>query len=324
MRVRSGVVLAVTAAALGPAFAHTSPAGADWAPLHSYRGAVPVLAYHGIHAVTDPSRDPYSVSPAQFASHMTMLSQAGFHAISIAQYAAFAAGNVAALPDRPVLITFDDGLVDSYLGADQILARLGMRATMFVITENARRTKAGLPELAKLGAMAAGGHWDLQEHAHAGHVLIPTGPRGRTGPYYANLLYRDGARETFTAFKRRVSYGHPHRSATDGRADPRLRAACLRTALRQLRPARRQLRTIAAWERSWLARTFKVFFIQDRRVYNLPGNVIGQRYGITPSTTAAGRSTNGSHGRCRRAPGRPPRPRRRLDRLVRSGRGCSS
>ncbi len=43
---------------------------------------------------------------------------------------------------------------------------------------------------------------------------------------------------------------------------------------------------IPAWESGWLQRTFKVFFVQDRRVYNLPGNPIGQRYGVRASTTA--------------------------------------
>ena len=49
---------------------------------------------------------------------MAMLAADGFHAISIAQYARFAGGDVAALPDRPILITFDDGRLDSYQGAD--------------------------------------------------------------------------------------------------------------------------------------------------------------------------------------------------------------
>ena len=43
---------------------------------------------------------------------------------------------------------------------------------------------------------------------------------------------------------------------------------------------------IPAWESGWLRRTFKAFFVQDRTVYNLPGNPIGQRYGIRADTTA--------------------------------------
>ena len=43
---------------------------------------------------------------------------------------------------------------------------------------------------------------------------------------------------------------------------------------------------IPAWESGWLQRMFKVFFVQDHRVYNLPGNPIGQRYGVRAATTA--------------------------------------
>ena len=107
---------------------------------------------------------------------MAMLAADGFHAISIAQYARFAGGDVAGLPDRPILITFDDGRLDSYQGADAILARYGMRATMFVITAYAGAAKPGYLSWPQLRAMAGGGRWDVQEHAHAGHVRIPTGP----------------------------------------------------------------------------------------------------------------------------------------------------
>jgi hypothetical protein len=134
--------------------------------------------------------------------------------------------------------------------------------------------------------MSASGRWDLQEHAHAGHVLIPTGPRNQTGPYYANLLYRNGARETFTAFKRRVS--------SDILAGRRLMASRVPgfepLAFAPPYDDYGQLRTnyapIPGWERTWLERTFKVLFLQDRRVYNLPGNRIAQRYAIHAYTTA--------------------------------------
>ena len=49
---------------------------------------------------------------------------------------------------------------------------------------------------------------------------------------------------------------------------------------------RTNYRPIAAWERGWLLRTFRAFFVQDRRVYNLPGSRIGQRYGVRAGTTA--------------------------------------
>ena len=172
--------------------------------IHNYRGVVPVLVYHGIDDAQRPG-DEYSVTRAEFARQMGMLARNGFNALSIAQYAQFAAGNVDGLPERPILITFDDGRLDSYQGADAVLGRYGLRATMFVITGYAAAVKAGYLSWPQLRAMASSGRWDVQEHAHAGHTLIPTGPGNRTGPYYANLLYRKGVRERFSAFKRRVT-----------------------------------------------------------------------------------------------------------------------
>ena len=270
-------------AALSVWLAGPAPAVAD-TPVHDYRGVVPVLVYHGIEAAPQPG-DRYSITPAEFARQMAMLAGDGFHAISIAQYVQFAGGDVAALPNRPVLITFDDGRLDSYQAADPILARYGMRATMFVITANAEAVKPGYLNWPQLREMAASGHWDLQEHAHAGHVRIPTGPGRRTGPYYANLIYRNGVREKFTAFKRRVT--------SDILAGRRLMAAqipgfqplAFAVPYSDYGQQHTNYAPIPAWERSWLLRTFEVFFVQDRPVYNLPGNPIGQRYGVRASTT---------------------------------------
>jgi peptidoglycan/xylan/chitin deacetylase (PgdA/CDA1 family) len=275
------VLVALMSATL---LAAAAPARA--APIHSYQGAVPVLCYHGIHGGGNPATDPYSISQAEFGRHMAMLSGDGFHAISIAQYARFAAGDLAGMPDRPILITFDDGRIDSYQGADQLLARYGMRATMFVITANAAGPRPGYLGWQQLAAMAAGGRWDLEEHAHAGHVLIPTGPGNQTGPFYANLLYREGTREKFTAFKRRVSSDILTGRSLMASHVPGFEPLAFAPPYSNYGQQRTNYAPIPAWERSWLLRTFGVVFVQDRRTYNLPGNPIGQRYGIRASTTA--------------------------------------
>jgi peptidoglycan/xylan/chitin deacetylase (PgdA/CDA1 family) len=264
--------------------ADPAPAVAD-VPIHDYRGVVPVLLYHGFHVAPRPG-DPYSVTQAEFARQMAMLAGDGFHAISIAQYARFAAGDVAELPDRPILITFDDGRLDSYQGADAILGRYGMRATMFVITANANSAKPGYLGWSQLRAMAAGGRWDLQLHANAGHTLITTGPGRRTGPYYANLIYRDGVRERFSAFKRRVSSDILAGRRLMASQIPGFQPLAFSVPYSDYGQARTNYAPIPAWESGWLQRTFNVFFVQDHRVYNLPGNPIGQRYGVRESTTA--------------------------------------
>jgi hypothetical protein len=263
---------------IGPA-----SAAAD-APIHNYRGVVPVLVYHGIDVAPRPNQ-PYTIPQAEFSRQMAMLARGGFQAISIAQYARFADGDAAELPDRPILITFDDGLLSSYQRADVILARYDMRATMFVITGYAGAAKPGYLNWPQLRTMVATGRWDVQEHAHAGHVRIPTGPGRRTGPYYANLIYRNGARERFSAFKRRVTSDILAGRRQLALEIPGFEPLAFAVPYSDYGQQRTNYAPIPAWESGWLQRTFKVFFVQDQRVYNRPGNPIGQRYGVRASTT---------------------------------------
>jgi hypothetical protein len=272
------VLAALSIWSTGPA-----PAAAD-APVHNYRGVVPVLVYHGIDIAPRPNQ-PYTIAQAEFARQMAMLAGDGFRTISIAQYARFAGGDVAALPDRPILITFDDGLLSSYQRADAILARYDMRATMFVITGYAGAAKPGYLDWPQLRAMAATGRWDVQEHAHAGHVRIPTGPGRRTGPYYANLIYRNGVRERFSAFKRRVTSDILAGRRLLALHIPGFEPLAFAVPYSDYGQQRTNYAPIPAWESGWLQRTFDVFFVQDQRVYNLPGNPIGHRYGVRTSTT---------------------------------------
>jgi len=257
------------------------------AAIQDYAGAVPVLVYHGLHRVSDPARDPYSIAPAEFSRQMAMLAADGFHTISIAQYVRFREGNVAQLPDRPILITFDDGRADSFQAADPVLARYGLRATMFVITANADRAEPGYLGWSQLARMAASGRWDVQEHAHAGHVLIPTGPHGATGPFYANLLYRNGVRETFTDFKRRVTGDVLTGLRLLQSHIPGYQPFAFAVPYGSYGQVHTNYAPIPGWEGPWLWHTFNVIFIQDRPRYNTPGNPIGQRYGIHSRTTAA-------------------------------------
>ena len=92
-------------------------------------GGVPILAYHRVNA--DAER--YSVSPEEFREQMHYLKQHGYAAVSLAEMAdAFSGG--AALPEKPVVITFDDGYEDNLLVALPILESYGMKATVFVIS----------------------------------------------------------------------------------------------------------------------------------------------------------------------------------------------
>jgi peptidoglycan/xylan/chitin deacetylase (PgdA/CDA1 family) len=260
---------------------------ATWPMVPDYQRAIPVLNYHGVHTPRRGVFDPYSVTRAEFARQMSMLSRGGFHAITMKRYARFATGWPIALPPRPILITFDDSRLDSYRGADRVLSRYHLRATMFVITWAADTRRRGYLRWSELARMSRSRRWDIQAHAAAGHVFVPSGPAA-TGPSYANLLWNAGVRETFTDFKRRVS------------ADilaARDRVAAKIAGFEPLGFAvpygnygqnATNYAPIARWEAAWLQTAFPVLFVQDHPGFNRPGSRISQRYGIRTTTTAGG------------------------------------
>jgi poly-beta-1,6-N-acetyl-D-glucosamine N-deacetylase len=185
-----------------PIVAPTPAQKAQFVPLPTFRGAVPVLTYHGI----DPRIDSeYTVTPKAFAGQMAMLKQAGFHPISAEQYAKFPGGSAKDLPSRPILITFDDGQLDSWRYADPILKHFGFRATMFVITDPVDKDNPFYLRWDEIRKLRDSGRWDLQLHAGAMHKMVRIDAEGTPGAAYANRQYVDGRLESFAAYQRRVT-----------------------------------------------------------------------------------------------------------------------
>jgi peptidoglycan/xylan/chitin deacetylase (PgdA/CDA1 family) len=175
---------------------------ASWRPVLPYKGTIPVLAYHGIK----DGADHYSVAQETFTAQMEMLKRAGFHTISISQYARFLGGDSTGLPERPILLTFDDGRLDSYRGADKVLAAYGFRATMFVIVGSVEQGTRFYLNWKELRKMAESGRWDVQAHAGIQHINVPYDRAGHTGPAYSyRRMDEDGELESFADYRRRVT-----------------------------------------------------------------------------------------------------------------------
>jgi peptidoglycan/xylan/chitin deacetylase (PgdA/CDA1 family) len=93
--------------------------------------------YHYISAPpagADAIRQDLSVAPDQFESHLAYLQQAGYKTISFTQLA-FALSQQAALPDKPIIITFDDGYRDQYENAFGLLRQYDFTGTFFIFTQ---------------------------------------------------------------------------------------------------------------------------------------------------------------------------------------------
>lgn len=89
---------------------------------------IPVLMYHHV----SPSPGLVTVSPETFHTQMAWLARHNYRSIGTNDLAAFLAGKP--LPEKSVMITFDDGYLDNYLYAHPVLQAFGLKAVLFVIT----------------------------------------------------------------------------------------------------------------------------------------------------------------------------------------------
>ena len=131
--------------------------------------AVPVLCYHRI--VPDPFQDrvPSScLAPDQFTAQLRFLNEEGFTTLTLNEYGGMVRGKVA-IPDRAVLITFDDGYRDFATIAQPIASAAGVRINLFLCTglpagANPAVYECPSPELldhrARYPALWAGLSWD--------------------------------------------------------------------------------------------------------------------------------------------------------------------
>ena len=138
-------------------------------------------SWRGFHAlsyagVTRGGGGDY-VTPAQLASHLAALRQAGYKAIAPEDVEAFLQGR-SALPDRAVLLLFEGGRKDSYLAATPLLRRSGQIAVMCVPTQLTRRWGSFYLRAADLKKFLKDPHWRLGSMGHAAVSTIPVADGG--------------------------------------------------------------------------------------------------------------------------------------------------
>jgi len=90
---------------------------------------VPILMYHHLAEEGDNAS---VMSIAAFEAQIKALADAGYTAVTFDELQAFV-NHGGSLPEKPVVITFDDGYTSNYEIAWPILERYGMKATIFVI-----------------------------------------------------------------------------------------------------------------------------------------------------------------------------------------------
>lgn len=158
---------------------------------------IPVVMYHGV----GPDRPGWIwnhlLTPLDvFEGQMKALRDNGWTTISLAElHAHVSAGEP--VPEKPVVLTFDDGYLDNYILAWPILKKYGHRAVIWMTTDfidpspDPRPTldsgieggawKSGMPlsgflSMAEMRLMEASGHIEIQSHAKT-HTWYPIGPK---------------------------------------------------------------------------------------------------------------------------------------------------
>ncbi len=141
---------------------------------------IPVLMYHNVLGGGDGAAlTAWQVSAEEFASQMDQLAAAGYETVLPHDIARAARGR-GWLPDKPVVITFDDGYAGVKDFAEPILAKHGFRAVCYAIVgllggEGADRAsfKSGpLLSTNEIAAMAARGTIAFGSHSLT-HVPDP-------------------------------------------------------------------------------------------------------------------------------------------------------
>lgn len=94
---------------------------------------IPILMYHNINDNYNVVDRTVEMTVDEFKDQMSAIKTEGYTPISFGEYFEYKNGS-GKLPDKPIIITFDDGYLNNYTVAYPFLKEMNMKATIFIIT----------------------------------------------------------------------------------------------------------------------------------------------------------------------------------------------
>ena len=120
---------------------------------------IPILLYHHVHP--DPPSLDYWIDVENFEDQMQILSDLGYHTVTPTQLRQAILQGLQ-LPQKPVIITFDDGNEDNYEYAFPIMQKFGFIGVAYIVAN--RIGADGFLSAEQLKEIAAAG-WEIGSHS---------------------------------------------------------------------------------------------------------------------------------------------------------------
>jgi len=211
--------------------------------------AVSVLIYPRIHAVVNP--DDYiclpvvmyhsvrpnnagkdSITPGEFEADLKFFKENGYQTVTMSDLINFVDGK-GQLPEKPVILTFDDGFYNNYKYVYPLLKQYDMRIVLSIIANATDKfthkpsQNEGYSHITwgQLNEMIDSGHVEVQNHTYDMHS---TGKNGRVGSkqnngesfeQYSRALGEDLAKSQMLIYtmtgKMPTTYAYPYGKYND-------------------------------------------------------------------------------------------------------------
>jgi biofilm PGA synthesis lipoprotein PgaB len=177
-----------------------------------------VLSYHEIAERNDALLPGYAVSPRDFARQMQWLKDSGYHFISIDDVLADEAGH-RPLPQKAVLVTFDDGYHSVYTSAFPVIKALHVPVVIAVVGswlepdsgnidfDGRSIARGDLLSWAEIRDMIRSGLVEIASHSYALHHGVAANPQGNLQPAGTarRWIANSHSYEKESAYRRRVA-----------------------------------------------------------------------------------------------------------------------
>lgn len=136
---------------------------------------IPIVMYHSVLA--DPTRsNKFTISPEAFENDLLFIKEKGYETIVFADLIAYVDKGTP-LPEKPIMLTFDDGYYNNLIYAMPLLEKHGMKAVVSVVgqfADNFSKSMEHNPNYSHLtwediALLSESGCFEVQNHSYAMH-----------------------------------------------------------------------------------------------------------------------------------------------------------